>query len=250
MTTCVKAGTFRNFGVELEVSHGPGYYDIPSHSGFSRKGDCSVRGDGLEFVSPILSGDAGLDAVAALCDYAALKGWSCDRSCGYHLHIDVRDLDNEQRKRIYYAYRVTQDLWHRFVNSNRIEGNCYCLPIKFSAQEIERNDWNDCIYDAENQDGRYTWCNIVAFENHGTIEIRLHHGTVNRAVVLNWIVAHLRFVEVVRSLTCQQIYAAFNGKTPADMMRQLERFWGDADLSRFYQGRVRRYARRRQPAHA
>lgn len=242
-----KVGALRKFGVELEVSDAPSWGGLEGRTCFGVKDDCSVNGDGLEFVSPVLQGDAGLEAVANLCDYAENAGWDCDSSCGFHLHIDAADLDDEQRKRIYYAYKLTEALWHKFVSSSRAN-NSYCREIHADAEEIKQWSWEECLNKAEHSyDGRYIWCNIVAFYSHSTIEIRLHHGTIDKQTVLSWIKAHLRFVEVVRSMTMAQIESMFAGKATAGAMLEVERIWRDAELSRFYRGRAARY---RQPVHA
>lgn len=241
-----KVGAKRCFGVELEVSDAPDYMGLEGKTHFAVKSDGSVDGDGLEFVSPILAGNAGLEAVANLCEYAENAGWDCDSSCGFHLHIDVRDLTDEQRHRVYYAYKLTEDLWFRFVSSRR-ERNTYCKKIDACADDIRYADFDACARAAYDSTDRYTWCNILAFDTHGTIEIRLHHGTIGKADVTAWIKAHLRFVEIVRSMTLDQIDAMFSGKATAGAMLEVERIWRDADLSRLYRKRASAY---RKPVHA
>ena len=246
-TKTAKVGALRKFGVELEVSDAPCWEGLDGQTVFACKSDGSVDGDGLEFVSPILQGDAGLEAVASLCDYAENAGWDCDSSCGFHLHIDTADLTDEQRKRIYYAYKLTEDLWHKFVSSRR-NNNSYCRNIHAEAEEIKAWDWNECLDKADHtDDGRYIWCNIIAFHSHSTIEIRLHHGTIDKDVVTAWIKAHLRFVEIVRGMTLAQLDTMFADKATAGAMLELERIWRDADLSRFYRRRASNY---KQPVHA
>jgi hypothetical protein len=241
-----KIGALRRFGIELEVSDAPDYHDLAGQTVFGSKSDGSVHGDGLEFVSPILQGDAGLAAVENLCAFAESRGWDCDRSCGYHLHIDVSDLEPGQRKRVYYAYRLTEALWYKFVSPRRAS-NSYCLALAARPDQIRGMGWRECIENANDTVERYGWCNIVAYDTHKTIEIRLHHGTIGKDEVVAWIKAHLRFVEIVRSLTLDQLDAMFAGKSAGGMMLEIERLWKDADLSRFFRRKASNY---KQPVHA
>jgi len=238
-----RAGSTRRFGVELEVSTARNYGQLEGQTVFGLKGDCSVGGDGCEFVSPVLQGDAGIEAVEALCEYARSHEWKCDDTCGYHLHIDMNDLDDEAKKRILYAYKLTEALWAKFVQRRRAR-NTYCRKISLDAADIRDQRFESSISDIEDAVGRYCWCNTVAWHDHGTLEIRLHHGTVTQAVVVNWIRAHLRFVDLVRSLTLDQIDSMFLNKSEADAMAALEHTFDNADLVDHFRKRVAFHTRR------
>ncbi len=233
------------FGVELEVSYAPGYYDLQGRTVFGQKTDGSVRGDGLEFVSPILSGDAGYAAVENLLAYAESKGWSADGSCGYHLHIGMRDFDGQAQKAVAMAYALTPELWSRFVPNAR-KSNSYCRQLAVTPEFIENigeGGYDKPMYymacEANRHEShRYVWCNFAAYEQHGTIEIRLHNGTVKPKEVLNWIKAHTHFVSVVRKMTVAQVKAMFAGKSVAGQFRALEQLWKNRDLSEFYRKRA------------
>lgn len=252
-------GVTRRFGVELEVSHADAIdgiigrhedrYGRPIGSGerktpFGVKSDGSVNGDALEFVSPVLQGDAGLEAVENLCAYAESHSWETDHSCGYHLHVDCTDLNDEQRKAVYYAYALTEALWARFVPPSRAGENTYCRKMHLSPADIRRAQFSDTLYRVENgPNHRYCWCNLLSLDRHGTIEIRLHTGTINKDQVCNWIKAHLLFVEAVKGMTIEQIDKAFADKTVAGQFLAIERIWGDRNLSEFYRRRAKKVSK-------
>jgi len=252
-------GILRRFGVELEVSFADAWRDLAGRTEdrygraistgerktpFGCKSDGSVNGDALEFYSPVLQGDAGLEAVENLCDYAAAHAWETDSSCGYHLHIDCGDLNDEQRKAVYYAYKLTESLWARFVPRNRAEENTYCRKINLDAAQIRQDSFATTFQRVRNgPNDRYVWCNLLSLDRHSTIEIRLHTGTVDKAQVTNWIKAHLSFVETVKNMTLEQIDDAFADKTVAGQFLSIERIWQDRGLSEFYRRRAKRVSK-------
>lgn len=233
-------GSLRKFGVELEVSDVTAVMDAKHAApAFGCKTDGSVDRAGLEFYSPILQGDAGFDAVVALCQYAESHSWDADDSCGYHLHMDARELDNSQRKAVLYAYKLTEKVWARFVNRERV-GRSYCRPIPVDADVIRSQSFSATYNEVEeSDDGRYVWCNIMSLGVHRTIEIRLHFGTIKTADVTNWIKAHLLFMDFVSTKTLDEIDALFADKTVAGQFLALEEIWGDRGLSEFYRRRAK-----------
>lgn len=191
-----RVGSLRTFGVELEVSHAPEHTGLHGNTPFGAKDDGSVHDAGMEFVSPILSGDEGLEAVENFLEYAVSNRWDCDDSCGFHVHIGVGDLSDEKRLMVAQAYRDTEKFWFTQVSDDRFEGN-WCDSIDSEPNAREHSCWRDF---SRRLGGRYRWVNFTAFSQHGTFEIRLHEGTVDPADVLPWIRAHLRFIEKVVAL--------------------------------------------------
>jgi len=235
----------RRFGVELEVSEADNWNALERDSDrvFGIKSDGSVSGDGLEFYSPILQGDPGIEAVENLCAYASENGWNADESCGYHLHIDCSDLNGVQKKRVYYAYKLTEKLWHRFVPSDRLCGS-WCHPIEIPAAEIRNMTFTEIRNRVSRGEyGRYIWANICSLSHHRTIEIRLHNGTVDSDAVVNWIKAHVMFLDKVKDMLLTRIDRRFLNKTVDAQFSALETMWGDADLSAYYRRRAARTTR-------
>lgn len=219
----VACGSGRCFGIELETSSCNGYRSLRGQTCFGAKHDSSISG--MEFVSPVLCGDRGLTEVTTFCKNAKDLGFTVDGDCGYHLHIDMRETSTDQRKAIAYAYRLTYPFWASFVNSFRANDCRYCKAPSYRGDELLRDDFD---YFCRCSD-RYEFVNLAAYRTHKTFEIRGHQGTLNPVEILNWIEAHLRFVEAVEN------------QTPDDLLmlnwKKLKKILG-ADLARYY-GRKR-----------
>jgi hypothetical protein len=220
------------FGVELEISTATAYQDLDGKTAFGCKSDCSVHGDGREFVSPVLSGDEGLQAVENLLAYAAANRWRADNSCGYHLHLGMQNYTNAQQRNLYLAYKLTERVWRNLVAEQRSR-NSYCRSIPHRARDIRSSsDIYNMIVD------RYEWINISALESHTTFEVRLHQGTVDRDEVINWIIAHVRFVSAVMAMTERQVTRKFADISVAKRFVRLERLWGIPELGNFYRAKA------------
>lgn len=220
------------FGVELEISEANAYQDLDGKTAFGCKSDCSVHGDGREFVSPVLSGDEGLETVENLLAYAAANRWRADASCGYHLHLGMQNYSNAQQRNLYLAYKLTEKVWRSLVAEQRGR-NSYCQRIPHNAGTIRASsDIYSLICD------RYEWINISALESHTTFEVRLHQGTVDRDEVINWIIAHVRFVSAVVKMTEREVTRKFADISVAKRFVRLERLWGIPELGNFYRGKA------------
>lgn len=230
-----KVGSRRNFGVELETSNSDGWSEWIDNTPFGAKHDGSV--DGKEFVSPVLNGDDGIDAVDNLCNYAKRNGCTVNRSCGYHLHIDMSGESAEELQRIALAYAYTREFWFGCVAESR-RSNHYCHSNVYGGDVY----WDEHTIKAGSgrprPTTRYIWANWSAYSAHNTLEIRLHEGTLDGRAVCNWIKAHLRFVDYVKGLTIGQITRIFGNKSLKAQMRNMRDLWKDAELSDYYAEKV------------
>lgn len=231
----LKIRSRRKFGVELEVSSAPGYRDMEDNTVFGAKDD-GTRGVVKEFVSPVLQGDEGLDAVAEWCKQAG--SFEVADCCGYHLHIDCTGLGVRQRKAVALAYVMTRNVWASFVTEKR-RVNHFCHSGQWGAYDILHSTWDALMQDIGCD--RYRWCNWLAYNRHNTVEIRLHTGTVNYAKITNWVKAHVRFVDWAAGHTAEEVYAKLGGKTSRELFDMLCGIWGDDELSGFYRRRAAKF---------
>jgi hypothetical protein len=145
-----------------------------------------------------------------------------------------------QKKHVYYAYKLTEKLWHRFVRSDR-HGCSWCRSIPIEAPRLREMTFTEIRHEISRGDaGRYIWCNICSLSSHGTFEIRLHNGTVESDVVTNWIKAHVMFVERVKDMQLYRLDRRFKDKTIDAQFTALAGLWGDADLAAYYRRRASR----------
>lgn len=222
-----KAGdvrSLRTFGVELETAECDGFEELDGRTYFSAKDDGSI--DGKEFVSGVLRGERGLEAIREFC--RAARGFDVDSSCGFHLHIGFTDLDDDAKLAVMLAYHYTQDAWFSFVDDDRAD-NTFCRKFGWNCSGVR--SWDDIV--RYTQDNRYRWVNVCSFDKHGTIEVRLHGGTLDAQAITDWVCSHIRFVEHFAIYAPDDVRAMFQGNIKGDIGPQAEALrmaWDDAEL--------------------
>jgi Putative amidoligase enzyme len=227
-------GSERCFGVELETESCDNYQSLHGQTEWGCVYECSTLG--REFVSPILQGDEGFQEIRILCDIADKYDWSVGQSCGLHIHLDARDLSSSEVLQVAYAYRKTYPLWKKFVNRRRGE-NSMCGSPQYSATDIRAMEHAEDF--AESCD-RFEFVNWRAYLAHGSIEIRIYQGSLNSREICNWIALHTRFVDVVKSLTFNEIDSVL-GRITRTNWRGLTGIIDDTNLLDYW----RRVANRR-----
>ena len=238
--TFVNIGSKRRFGVELEISGCRRHGGLRGKTPFGAKYDGSLS-SGKEFVSPVLQGDEGLEAVASLCAYGRDNDWTVDSSCGYHVHIDCGDLNDDQLKSVAVGYAATEGLWARFVSKKRA-GNQYCEKLPYGVADIRSRNFRSIL---DMSESRYHWLNWQAYSRHQTVEVRLHSGTTNYDKIANWVKIHTRFVDALSSMTADAVYAALAGKTVEEQFVTIMALVNDkGELRDFY---TKRAAKQKQP---
>ena len=218
----------RRFGVELETAECPGHTKLNGKTSYGSKYDGSISG--MEFVSPILQGDQGLWATRGLCTRAKHMGFRVDDDCGYHLHLDVTNNTDLQIRHIASAYAYTHRFWCQLVKSYRAYDCNYCHPLTWTGDRMATEyHFREFCRDQN----RYCWMNLQSFVRHGTIEIRLHEGTLDSKRICNWIKAHVRFADFVQDMKFHEIRNMFN-VPERQMWRAVTNTWNDAGLKRYF----------------
>lgn len=90
-----------------------------------------------------------------------------NKSCGLHVHLDVRFKDDSERREIGKRFGRCLSVLSTLVPSSRRE-NSYC-QLQVSSSD------------------RYSAVNMTAIDRYQTIEIRLHSGTVDFLKITKWI---------------------------------------------------------------
>lgn len=182
----------RTVGYELEFcGHGqhPNLHRYGNlHNDGSLSPDYSPTGIAYtrEFSSRPASGDALLSQIDKVCKELARVEAYANSSCGFHLHIDVRNLPQNQQNAICLWYQAVEPMMYALVNPARQQGH-YCQPI--AGRRLDYT-WGN----------HYDGLNRAAFNEHGTFEIRIHHGTVNAKEVKSWAMFMLSFFETFKDI--------------------------------------------------
>ena len=169
--------------------------------------DGSVRG--AEVVSPILD-DNRLNEASTVARLLTLGGGKVDRSTGFHVHIGVRDLNYNHIAQWYLNWNSVHAAIGALVAPSRLN-NSYCKAV--DADRAQRNAErirNGNITDLNGD--RYQSFNLMAYERYGTIEIRLHQGTLNGTKAVAW----AKFIDAFKHLSQNNLIneSHLTGETP------------------------------------
>jgi hypothetical protein len=93
-------------------------------------------------------------------------------SCGLHVHIDAR---NRKREVLFNNLVSCQELFFLMQPKSR-RTNTFCQKNEHKDFDMQKR-----IYD------RYRAINAQSFDEHRTIEVRLHKGTVSTHDIENWL---------------------------------------------------------------
>lgn len=234
--TFEEIGSERAFGVEIETAECDDYRSIRNQTLFGAKFDGSIGG--MEFVSPPLKGDQGIAEVAKLCGIADEKGWSVDSDCGLHVHLDVSCESMQRLRRIAYAFAKTQAVWQSLTTPYRATDCCYATPIRWKPHQVFSKD----VRSFGRDQSRYQWLNIAACERHGTIEVRIHEGTIDGDAICNWIKALVRFADWAADNARRKVIDPTLGDTVEQQWEAIKRIIG-SDVAAYYERKRTRYLR-------
>jgi len=194
-------------GVEIELENvgnfGSSYFRDSSF--WSIVGEGSLRNSGREYVMQVkLKHEyvpiCGKDVVTALdffdsvvkkyIDNEGITPKATDRT-SIHIHIDVRDLSKEQLVSFIILYTIFEPVFYSLFGKGR-ENNPYCKPISteeclIRISEIIGSDSEREIGHALSKGNKYDACNILSICERGSLEFRLHEGTYDSELILNWI---------------------------------------------------------------
>lgn len=178
------------FGIHISNYHGNtcrGCGSRVNHRTWHIESDASVDNRtemGGECVSPVLSGDEGLEQVSKAMRAIKSVGGSVDTRCGMHVHVSADNMTNEQRARVIETLYAHHGVLDRLVAPSR-KNNTYCR--RPDVTEIDR--WANSMRAHGEIRGadRYKTINVNPFATYGTIEIRYHQGTLNGRKAAAWV---------------------------------------------------------------
>jgi hypothetical protein len=147
--------------------------------------DGSVRG--AEVVSPILN-DARLNEASTVARLLLGAGASVDRTTGFHVHLGFDSFGESFDERLntlanfYINWHTAHETIGTLVAPSRLNNRfCKVRTIAEATVTAERiRGGHIGIGD------RYVSLNLESFDRHGTIEVRLHQGTLNGRKAVAW----------------------------------------------------------------
>lgn len=187
--------------------------------------------EGLEINSPPLPGDKVEKWVKDICAYLASIKMTVDKKCGMHLHMSLCFAPSDTTKflkNLMHLYKFYEPLLFAMQPPSR-RGSLWCYPVALSYSEIAKFVNEDSIYryyyrqkrvnaaikeklkTTKYCDVRYANLNLHSFFYRGTVEIRMHAGTLNPTKINNWILINTVLFEMARQ-----------NKAPAPNTRPME----------------------------
>lgn len=203
--------------------------------------DASVD-DGFEVVSPILRGAEGMEEARKVFEALKAAGAKVDRRCGFHVHVDARDLAVNQVANVVKAYVQYEESFDKLVPaSRRGNANRFCMSVRRAiggenvAAAFAKVNACESIYQLRNllSRNRYHKLNLESLVRHGTVEFRQHSGTVEHDKALAWVALAVGLVDGV---------TAYKSIRPDVKQGDIEK------LLQYAPGKARTFLRRRAEA--
>jgi Putative amidoligase enzyme len=161
--------------------------------------DGSVPG-GSETATPPLVGEAGLASVAEAMKVLRAEGGEATSVTGLHVHVDASDLTSGELATLARFWWSVQWAAFGLVSVSR-RGGTWCGAVS----AYERDTIVQKARDGEIRVGghhvlgtRYKSLNFEAYLKYGTVEFRLHQGTLNGRKTAAWVAFCLAIVETAR----------------------------------------------------
>lgn len=214
-------GIERRFGIELEfwtpkIMASPAtsdelyIYDTFAHRikrlKFNLGNDGSIRHDegfngrwsAFEVKSGIIQGSSGMKRVHEAVNIITEAEGRVNKSCGFHVHIDIHDLEQKEIARVMSWAIAYENIFYMLVSRERRD-NQYCRRLDMDRGSLK-------TYAKKNLDvkqifygiSRYKAFNIQAYWKYGTLEFRHHEGTLDALEIENWTMLCLSFVEAAK----------------------------------------------------
>lgn len=193
-----------------------GNRDRRSYSSWDIGEDGSIRGrDSMEIRSPILRGEKGLKEIERVCGILRGLKAKVNDSCGLHVHVGVK---NSKRKfnvaqivKMMETYEDNSKKTDRWFRKGRRTGrSTYARSVKPLIEGIKKETKTITNWVYDNGYGHYVHrvvpnplpkdlkelsqrgdhfdrVNVSAYREHGTIEFRQHHGSLDAGEITNWI---------------------------------------------------------------
>lgn len=194
----------RYVGLEIEAENG-GHFDLPTRYGIVHDGSLD---DGLEVLTPPARGAALVETVKVAMDALQGADYEATERCGLHTHIDLRDKRHDGRflSRLFAIGFATEDVLFSLQESDR-HLNHYSIPLRneyafYCAKGPQSPDF-EYIYNKFDKKrygsrrelnslrrtkwgNRYLGFNFHSVFHRGTLEVRIHEGTLDAERILKW----------------------------------------------------------------
>lgn len=155
----------------------------------------SLKRHGMEFVfaQPMFGKDV-MDALECLLEAARNYKWACTKRTGFHVHMDVRNLEHPQLVGFNLIYAIIEPVLFRWIGDRR-EDSIFCIPWYKAWAEVQHigrllsllNKQSDQTKGQAENCARYAGLNLQALAKYGSVEFRHMKTTLDINRLMAWI---------------------------------------------------------------
>lgn len=181
---CVTCGAYVNGYTQWKLET-----DSSATAGMMNSGSQPYN-QGGELVSPVFNDERGLREIALVMEALRRVGAKVDRRHGLHVHIGAQDLAGGTLINLLSNYKHLQPTLYDLVAKSR-KNNTYCKFV--AVGEIEANIDSISSGRGIRYRDKYRGMNLAPLSRIGTIEMRMHQGSLNGKKATEWIKLLLAF---------------------------------------------------------
>lgn len=189
--------------------------------------DGSLPDKGFELQTAPANGDTFCTQMDEAAEFLSHIGAETNKQCGLHVHVDARNYTYYDMRRLVLLYAAIEPALFALMPEGR-RHNQFCIPCgrrlvkhlrsnmrpKESKAQLLANIYKQTgrkikeLRQSHYVDGRYSALNVHSWLYRGTIECRLHSGTVNANKLTAWGMLWSNILDVAYSRTEHDIYNA------------------------------------------
>ncbi len=202
----VPSAALRSRNIHIAGYHSGGGDSSALPQGWRATQDGSIRTPSfdwvaVEFVSPILSGAAGLESLKAMTELLRAMGAKVNTSCGLHVHIGTPAEAGLVRNLTVNVARFERALWAMSGTVNRERNSHYCKSVKVPAFKNLAMATGKAAQEQalRNVSDRYHVLNLTHVSRSlgsttKTVEFRVFAGTTNYTKIAAYVMICLGLV--------------------------------------------------------
>tara|TARA_R100000655_G_scaffold40580_2_gene76347 strand:+ start:31518 stop:32321 length:804 start_codon:yes stop_codon:yes gene_type:complete len=192
----------RDTGIECV----PAGYSDRDTSKWRMKTDGSLSRGGLELVTPILSDMEDLKKLQEVIKVLDVHG-KVNSSCGIHVHTDARNTSTLQVRKLMKYIAKYELAMNKLVSKSRRGSSRWCSDNYQNVRDNRLMDFKTPTEFFVHLNGmskrklvrsitgtRYYKWNFQNYMNHGSVENRMHQGSLNVEKITNWILLNQAMV--------------------------------------------------------
>jgi hypothetical protein len=228
-----KAISENAFGLEIEVEN---YQGQPAPRTWKVIHDGSLRNNGAEFLTPPLQSFKSLPEFRELLMSHNPKLKISER-CSLHVHLNFRENTQEHLCNFFLLWLLHERLL--FQISGERAGNPYCIRLEDCLEGFDRY-FKDLLestilqrdFTGFRNDEHFKYCgiNFCRLSDLGTVEIRIHEGTLSVPRIKKWVVLLLSLKKISKSHTLMGLIQEIQ-KNPTQWIYLFDEYEIDKELA-------------------